>query len=73
MFPPHADPRLAAGAPLTNDVLKCTLKPPNRSDYKLPLTNAQFARLQATFPDGVCDYDRPGIGQQRAGEAWLSY
>ena len=23
-------------------------------------------RLQAVFPDGVCDWDQPGVGQRRA-------
>jgi len=26
----------------------------------------QWERLQAAFPDGVCDWTRPGVGQQPA-------
>ena len=34
LFPVHSEPRLVAGAPLTNDVMKCQLKPINFSEYK---------------------------------------
>ena len=30
------------------------------------LTDAQFERLKKAFPDGVCDFTRPGVGQQAA-------
>ena len=42
LYPPHADPRIAAGAPLTNDILKCELKPIEATDYPLPFTTAQW-------------------------------
>ena len=29
-------------------------------------SSTQLARLQATFPDGVCDWSLPGVGQQAA-------
>lgn len=64
LYPSHGDPRLAAGAPLTDDVLKCTLRPVNPADYPQTLTSDQMRRLRAIFPQGVCDYDRPGAGQQ---------
>ena len=43
--------------------MKCQLKPLARSDYKVALTDDQWARLQAVFPSGVCDYGKPGVGQ----------
>ncbi len=64
-YPPYGTPRLAAGGPVTGDVLKCALKPIDRRDYERPLSSAQLARLQAVFPVGVCDYDRPGVGQEQ--------
>jgi hypothetical protein len=63
MYPVHSEPRLIAGAPLTNDIIKCQLKPINLADYKVTFTEAQKARLQAIFPTGVCDYSKPGVGQ----------
>ncbi|MEO8717976.1 MAG: DUF6351 family protein [Burkholderiales bacterium] len=63
----HASPRQVAGGALAEDILKCQLKPLNSVDFaSLLFTSAQWARLQATFPDGVCDWELPGVGQQRA-------
>ena len=73
LYPAHADPRLIAGEPLTNDVLKCTLKPVDPEDYRQPLSAAQITRLKAIFPNGVCDNRRPGVEQQTTAEAWLKY
>ncbi len=63
----HASPRQVAGGALTENILKCRLKPINTADY-LPVTFTaeQLNRLYATFPDGVCDWSKPGIGQQPA-------
>lgn len=63
LYPVHGEPRLAAGAPLANDVVKCRLKPINYADYKVNFTEAQKARHRAVFPEGVCDFSKPGVGQ----------
>lgn len=63
LYPVHSEPRLVAGAPLTNDVVKCQLKPVNFADYKVEFTAAQKARMKAVFPSGVCDFSKPGFGQ----------
>jgi hypothetical protein len=68
----YGTPRFAAGMPLADDILKCQLKPMRRDDYKAAFTDAQWARLQAAFPTGVCDYGKPGVEQQAA-VAWLTY
>jgi hypothetical protein len=73
LYPAHADPRLVAGAPLTNDVLKCALKAIDTKEYKQPLTAEQVARLKAVFPQGVCDYTRPGVGQENKPEPWKRF
>ncbi len=73
LFPSHADPRLVAGEPLRGDILKCQLKPVDPRDYTRPLTNNQLAQLKAIFPQGVCDYSRPGVEQQPIVDTWLSY
>jgi hypothetical protein len=73
LYPPHAGPRLVAGAPLTNDVLKCQLKPVERSDYTVSFSDREWARLQEIFPGGVCDWSRPGVGQVPQKGTWLSY
>jgi len=73
LHPPSLEPRLAAGEPLANDILKCSLKPVNRGDYVQVLTHDQFARLNVIFPRGVCDYSRRGVEQQLLKDTWLSY
>src|SRR5688500_16531054 len=63
LYPIHSEPRLVAGAPLTNDVMKCQLKPIDFSDYQVELTSAQKTRLATVFPTGVCDFSKPGVAQ----------
>lgn len=69
----YSSPRIEAGMPLTDDVMKCQLKPLLRSGY-LPVTftDAQWATLEATFPDGVCDYSKPAVDFSPT-VPWLSY
>jgi len=63
----RASPRQVAGGPLAENILKCQLKPLNSADYApLALSSAQLSRLNAVFPNGVCDWDEPGVGQRRA-------
>jgi hypothetical protein len=62
---PSASPRQIAGSPRTEDILKCQLKPLNVAEYApQTLSESQLARLQAVFPTGVCDWSKPGVGQQ---------
>lgn len=68
-------PRQVAGGPSANDKVACRLRPLDRADFDflvVPFTDAQWATLEATFPDGVCDWSRPGQGQGPA-ETWLRY
>jgi hypothetical protein len=73
MFPYASDPRLVAGAPAADDIFKCALKPVSAKDYKQTLTAEQISRLKSIFPQGVCDYSRPGVSQQRVTETWQKY
>ncbi|HMG23514.1 MAG TPA: DUF6351 family protein, partial [Kofleriaceae bacterium] len=67
LLKPHASPRQIAGGPVAENVMKCQLRPINRADYNpIGLTDAQFDRLKLVFPDGVCDFTRPGVAQQDA-------
>lgn len=63
LYPVHGEPRLMAGAPLTNDIAKCQLKPIDYADYMVTFSDAQKSRMAAIFPDGVCDFTKPGVGQ----------
>ena len=73
LYPPSGDPRMAAGAPAANDILKCQLKPVDPGDYAQALGTDEIDRLRGIFPDGVCDYSKPGIGQVSLGGTWLRY
>ncbi|RZL86116.1 MAG: hypothetical protein EOP73_32005, partial [Variovorax sp.] len=42
------------------------LRPLDASEYGGRLDATQLARLQAVFPGGVCDWSKPGVGQQAA-------
>ncbi|MEY2474922.1 MAG: hypothetical protein QOG87_237 [Actinomycetota bacterium] len=65
-------PRIAAGGPLTEDVIKCELEPVEEVDYP-QLSAAQLATLRAAFPEGVCDWDAPGVGETARSTPWLSW
>jgi len=73
LYPPHAGTRMIAGAPLESDILKCQLKPLDRADYAVTFTDGEWARLERLFPDGVCDWSKPGVGQDVTPRTWLSY
>ncbi|MGH9885046.1 MAG: DUF6351 family protein, partial [bacterium] len=61
----HASPRQVAGGPVAENILKCQLKPIDAKDYEpAVLTDDQINRLKEVFPDGVCDFSMPGVGQQ---------
>jgi hypothetical protein len=68
----YGTPRFAADEPKTDDVLKCQLKPLNRSSYPVTFTDAQWQELEQAFPTGVCDYSKPGIGQGPT-TPWMTY
>jgi hypothetical protein len=65
-------PRTMAGGDDTGDVNACRLEPLRRSHYGAAFTDAQWAQMQQAFPGGVCDWTKPGIGQQRT-IAWQTY
>jgi hypothetical protein len=72
-FPYYSAPRIAAGGPFTNDNLKCQLRPINPAEYGGTLSASDLARLQEIFPDGVCDFERPGVEQQDAAGTWYTF
>lgn len=63
---PSSSPRQVAGGPLAENILKCALRPIHPSHYGGRLSEGQLARLAAAFPGGVCDWSKPGVGQQPA-------
>jgi hypothetical protein len=70
-FPHYADARQVAGQRVSGTALKCQLQPLRRRDLPA-LTDAEFARARAAFPDGVCDWSRLGVGYHRS-LPWMSF
>ena len=73
IYPPAPFPREVAGSSVRSDIIKCQLKPVDAADYKVPLTEAQWSKLQAIFDDGVCDWTKPGVEQQGLIGTWISF
>jgi hypothetical protein len=72
-YPSYSFPREVAGADVAADIVKCQLKPVAPADYAVPFTPEQWARLQALFPAGVCDWSQPGAEQQSLIGTWIFF
>ncbi len=59
LYPYFGTPRIVAGETEARGHGPCVLKPLDRGDYEVGFSDEQWASLQATFPDGVCDYNQP--------------
>jgi hypothetical protein len=73
LYPTFSTPRLVAGAPIADNVLKCSLKPVASGDYAVTFTASEMAQLRQIFPSGVCDYSIVGPWQRPLQGTWLSY
>jgi Tannase-like family of unknown function (DUF6351) len=73
LFPFAGDARIAAGGPASDDVFKCALKPVDAADYKTRPSAEQLAQLRQIFPEGVCDYSKPGVEQARIAGTWAYF
>ncbi len=73
LYPVYGDSRTAAGAPIVNDRLKCQTRPVDPAKYKVTFAPQQADRLRRIFPDGVCDWRKPGVGQVPLAATWIDY
>ncbi|MEU8355479.1 DUF6351 family protein [Nonomuraea sp. NPDC048882] len=73
LYPVWTSPRLVAGSPMAGDIVKCHLRPLDPTAYGTPLTQPQLDRLRRIFPQGVCDWSKPGIQQQPLAGTWQSF
>lgn len=62
-YPSYSFVRQVAGGPLDGNVLKCQLKPVDASDYRASFSDTEMQRLRLMFPNGVCDFSKPGVSQ----------
>jgi hypothetical protein len=72
LLPVTRTPRMVAGMPMSDDIIKCQLKPVDPSDYAAGLSDAQLQELQEIFPEGVCDYAKPAAGDVERSMIWPS-
>jgi len=63
LYPVYSNPRKEAGGPLAADVLKCHLKAVDAGHYRTVFSREEIERLNRVFPEGVCDWSRPGVNQ----------
>jgi len=64
LLPSYGASQLAADGPVSAGILKCQLKPVTAADYgPVVFTLAEATRLNAIFPNGVCDWKKTGVGQ----------
>jgi hypothetical protein len=73
LYPAYSSPRMVAGEPLANNVLKCQLKSINPADFGDKLAKDDLVELNSIFPNGVCDYSKPGVGQVPLKATWQSF
>ena len=72
IYPSFSFVRQVAGGPLDGNVLKCQLKPIDQADYSVTFSASELQRLGRLFPDGVCDWSKPGVSQV-AVVPWASF
>jgi len=70
LYPSFSTPRMVAGGPLANNVLKCRLKSVDASDYGVTFTKDEIKQLKSIFRQGVCDFTKPGVGQVPTESTW---
>jgi hypothetical protein len=69
----YSTPRIEAGMPQADDTIKCELQPLNRAGYApATFSDDEWKELVDTYPTGVCDYGKPGVGR-RPTVPWQSY
>jgi hypothetical protein len=72
-YPYHDNPRIAAGGPEANDVVKCQLMAPDRDAYAVSFTDEQWQELLDIFDQGVCDWSKPGVGHVPLEDVWIRF
>jgi hypothetical protein len=76
-YPISAGPRIVAGSPISEDIVKCSLQSVtaaiDKNLYAVEMAAAQQQRLEAIFPEGVCDYGARGVGEVPLRGTWLRH
>jgi len=54
-------------------VVTCHRKAIDWTDYSVDFSPAERRRLAEIFPSGVCDWTKPGVGQQPLRDTWQTF
>jgi hypothetical protein len=74
VFRPLGSPRIVAGGPRTEDVVKCQLKPLDPADYAgVDVHRRPVGRTRADLPGRCLRLRRPGVGEVERSLTWLSW
>lgn len=75
LYPPHGDPRMGAGEPVSLNILKCQLKSVHVADYApdVHFSDKQLSTLKAIFPKGVCGWSKPSVGKVPYQGTWSTF
>ncbi|MDQ2651116.1 MAG: DUF6351 family protein [Actinomycetota bacterium] len=71
LLPVTSTPRMVAGMPLSDDVIKCQRRAIDAADYP-GAAPEELAEIAAIFPDGVCDYSKPAAEDVERSMQWVS-
>jgi hypothetical protein len=72
LLPVTRTPRMVAGMPLSDDVIRCQRKPVDPGDYRVPVSAAALAAIREIFPQGVCDWTKPAAHDVERSLLWPS-
>ncbi len=72
-LPVTRTPRMVAGMPLSDDIIKCQLKPVDAADYTPALSPEQLTQVRAAFPRGVCDFTKRAAEDVDRSMIWTSF
>jgi hypothetical protein len=71
-LPVTRTPRMVAGMPFTDDVIRCQLRPIDPAEYGGLLDATQLEQLREIFPAGVCDFSLPAAEDVERSLVWPS-
>jgi hypothetical protein len=66
-------PNLAAGAPIEGTIIKCPIEADQSHRLQGRVHRRPNEPLAGIFPDGVCDWSKPGVEETDNSVTWASF
>jgi len=73
LYPTYLTPRHVAGAPIENNIVRCSLRPISPADYGVGFTQDQYKELDSIFSKGVCDWSKGDDTKATLQGTWISF